>query len=125
MVLSYFLSTLPQLGDLWIDGDFESRQELQKLVFPSGIFLDKGNCNYRTISLSQMSKGKLACTLPWREIEGKANERERGIQGYALVFKQLQKCKRKRDNRKCSFVAFPFTRCRLSLRIIEQIHRGL
>ena len=116
MVLSYFLSTLPQLGDLWIDGDFESRQELQKLVFPSGIFLDKGNCNYRTISLSQMSKGKLACTLPWREIEGKANislsqtskdklactlpwreiegkanERERGVQGYALVFKHLQK----------------------------------
>ena len=37
-----------QLGDLWVDGDFESRQELQKLVFPSGIFLDKENCNYRT-----------------------------------------------------------------------------
>ena len=28
---------------------------------------------YRTISLSQMSKGKLACTLPWREIVGTAN----------------------------------------------------
>ena len=25
------------------------------------------------ISLSQMSKGELACTLPWREIEGEAN----------------------------------------------------
>ena len=25
------------------------------------------------ISLSQMSKGKLACTLPWREIVGTAN----------------------------------------------------
>ena len=62
-----------QLGSLWIEGDFESRQELQKLVFPSGIFLDKENCNYRTISLSQMSKGELACTLPWREIEGEAN----------------------------------------------------
>ena len=35
-----------QLGDLWVDGDFESRQELQKLVFPSGIFLNKENCNY-------------------------------------------------------------------------------
>ena len=62
-----------QLGSLWIEGDFESRQELQKLVFPSGIFLDKENGNYRTISLSQMSKGELACTLPWREIEGEAN----------------------------------------------------
>ena len=29
--------------------------------------------DYRTISLSQMSKGELACTLPWREIEGEAN----------------------------------------------------
>ena len=37
-----------QLGDLWVDGDFESRQELQKLVFPSGILLDKENGNYRT-----------------------------------------------------------------------------
>ena len=35
-----------QLGNLWIDGDFESRQELQKLVFPSGILLDKENGNY-------------------------------------------------------------------------------
>ncbi|MBR3918609.1 MAG: recombinase family protein [Clostridia bacterium] len=66
-----------QLGNLWIDGDFESRQELQKLVFPNGILLDKENGNYRTISLSQMSKGELACTLPWREIEGKANKKTR------------------------------------------------
>ena len=29
--------------------------------------------DYRTISLSQMSKGELACTLPWREIVGEAN----------------------------------------------------
>ena len=64
-----------QLGDLWVNGDFESRQELQKLVFPNGIFLNKENCNYRTISLSQMSKVKLACTLPWREIVGAANRK--------------------------------------------------
>lgn len=63
-----------QLGDLWIDGDFESRQELQKLMFPSGIFLDKENGNYRTISLSQTSNDKLAYTLPWREIVGTANK---------------------------------------------------
>ena len=29
--------------------------------------------DYRTISLSKMSKGELACTLPWREIVGTAN----------------------------------------------------
>ena len=48
-----------QLGDLWVDGDFESRQELQKLVFPSGILMNKENGNYRTISLSQTNKVKL------------------------------------------------------------------
>ena len=68
-----------QLGNLWIEGDFESRQELQKLVFPSGILLNKENGNYRTISLSQMSKGELACTLPWREIEGKGNKNENEV----------------------------------------------
>ena len=45
-----------QLGDLWVDGDFESRQELQKLVFPSGIFLDKENCNYRTENENEVFK---------------------------------------------------------------------
>jgi len=44
------------------------------------------------ISLSQMSKGKLACTLPWREIVGAANrKRERSVQDYALIFKHLQR----------------------------------
>ena len=63
-------------------------QKLQNLLFPNGILWDKEKDNYRTISLSQMSKGKLACTLPWREIEGAANrKRERGVQYYALVFK--------------------------------------
>ncbi len=43
---------------------------------------------YLTISLSQMSKVELACTLPWREIVGTANrKRERSVQDYALVFK--------------------------------------
>ena len=63
-----------QLGDLWVDGDFESRQELQKLVFPNGILLDKENGNYRTISLS-----KLVCSLPWREIVGTANKNENEV----------------------------------------------
>ena len=45
-----------QLGNLWIDGDFESRQELQKLVFPSGILLDKENGNYRTENENEVFK---------------------------------------------------------------------
>ena len=45
-----------QLGDLWVDGDFESRQELQKLVFPSGIFLNKENGNYRTENENEVLK---------------------------------------------------------------------
>ena len=47
-----------QLGSLWVEGDFESRQELQKLVFPSGFLMNKENGNYRTISLSQTNKVK-------------------------------------------------------------------
>ena len=45
-----------KLGDLWIDGDFESRQELQKLVFPRGIFLNKENGNYRTENENEVFK---------------------------------------------------------------------
>mgnify|MGYP003400173825 CR=1 FL=1 len=45
-----------QLGDLWIDGDFESRQDLQKLVFPNGILLDKENCNYWTENENEVFK---------------------------------------------------------------------
>ena len=29
--------------------------------------------DYRTNSLSQMSKAELACALPWREFEGEVN----------------------------------------------------
>ena len=36
-------------------------------------FLCKFVTDYRTISSSQMSNVELACTLPWREIEGEAN----------------------------------------------------
>ena len=45
-----------QLGNLWIDGDFESRQELQKLVFPNGILLNKENGNYRTENENEVFK---------------------------------------------------------------------
>ena len=45
-----------QLGSLWIEGDFESRQELQKLVFPSGILMNRENGNYRTENENEVFK---------------------------------------------------------------------
>ena len=45
-----------QLGDLWIDCDFESRRELQKLVFSSGILLNKENDGYRTDNENEVFK---------------------------------------------------------------------
>lgn len=36
------------LGTLWKDGDFASRQKLQNLVFPSGVYFDKNTDDYRT-----------------------------------------------------------------------------
>ena len=52
-----------------------SKQERGIPCFENSSFVSscKFVTNYRTISLSQMSKGELACTLPWREIEGEAN----------------------------------------------------
>ena len=45
-----------QLGSLWNDGNFESRQKLQKLMFPSGILIDKKNGNYRTENENEVFK---------------------------------------------------------------------
>ena len=36
------------LKGLWSNGDFEMRQEVQKMVFPEGIVWDRENCNYLT-----------------------------------------------------------------------------
>ena len=37
-----------KLGTLWQDGDFRTRQKLQKLVYPNGILFDKHLGSYRT-----------------------------------------------------------------------------
>ena len=37
-----------QLKSLWMNGDFEKRQQVQQLAFPEGIVWDKENCNYLT-----------------------------------------------------------------------------
>ena len=44
------------LGTLWKDGDFASRQKLQNLVFPSGIYFDKNTDDYRTETENEVFK---------------------------------------------------------------------
>lgn len=45
-----------KLGTLWQNGDFESRQKLQNLVFPSGIYFDKNDDSYRTETENEVFK---------------------------------------------------------------------
>ena len=42
--------------ELWQDGDFASRQKLQNLVFPSGIYFDKNTDDYRTETGNEVFK---------------------------------------------------------------------
>ena len=37
-----------KLGGLWSDSNFSNRQKIQNLVYPSGIYFDKENDDYRT-----------------------------------------------------------------------------
>ena len=45
-----------KLGTLWNEGDFTTRQKLQKLVFPSGVLFDKENDDYRTDNENKVFK---------------------------------------------------------------------
>ena len=45
-----------QLGTLWQNGDFSSRQKLQNLLFPNGIYFDKNTDNYRTETENEVFK---------------------------------------------------------------------
>ena len=42
------IATASNISDLWKNGSLETKQEIQKLVFPEGIFWDKEICGYRT-----------------------------------------------------------------------------
>ena len=44
------------LGTLWKDGDFASRQKLQNLVFPSGVYFDNNTDDYRTETENEVFK---------------------------------------------------------------------
>ena len=61
-----------QLGSLWIDGDFESRQELQKLVFPCGILMNRENSNYRTENKNEVFKIMRLFSSNYKEEKQKA-----------------------------------------------------
>ena len=45
-----------KLGTLWQNGNFESRQKLQNLVFPNGIYFDKNTDDYRTDTENEVFK---------------------------------------------------------------------
>ena len=45
-----------KLGTLWKNGDFASRQKLQNLLFPSGIYFDKNTDDYRTENENEVFK---------------------------------------------------------------------
>ncbi len=45
-----------KLGTLWQNGNFASRQKLQNLVFPSGIYFDKNDDCYRTETENEVFK---------------------------------------------------------------------
>ena len=45
-----------KLGTLWKNGDFASRQKLQNLLFPSGIYFDKNTDDYRTDNENEVFK---------------------------------------------------------------------
>ena len=47
------VATCCKLGSLWGDSELELCQKIQNLLFPSGIFWDKENENYRTIDCNQ------------------------------------------------------------------------
>ena len=53
--------------------NYKNKKEENSFELSSFVQLCKFVTNYRTISSSQMSKGEFACALPWREIEGEAN----------------------------------------------------
>ena len=44
------------LGTLWKNGDFASRQKLHNLLFPSGIYFDKNTDDYRTETENEVFK---------------------------------------------------------------------
>ena len=41
LCLNYVLNSLENLGNLWLNNDLETKQKLQKLIFPSGLIYEE------------------------------------------------------------------------------------
>ena len=47
-IIPTIIATASNISSLWKNGSLEIKQDIQKLVFPEGIFWDKQICDYRT-----------------------------------------------------------------------------
>ena len=54
MAVSKCLSIAQNISQTWISADFESKQQLQKLIFPSGILYDKKKGVVRTQKVNSL-----------------------------------------------------------------------
>lgn len=61
-----------KLGTLWNSGNFENRQSLQKLLFPTGILYDKENDGYRTDNENEVFKIFRRLSVSYEGKKGKA-----------------------------------------------------
>ncbi len=50
------VATASKLSTLWHDSDYETKQRIEKLVYPDGIFWDKQIRNYRTEKRNRNSR---------------------------------------------------------------------
>ncbi len=75
------VATCCKLGCLWSDSELELCQKIQNLLFPSGIFWDKENENYRTIDCNQ------ALSIIQRISGGYKNKNEEKSENFSSNFK--------------------------------------
>ncbi|MBQ2959158.1 MAG: serine recombinase, partial [Alistipes sp.] len=74
------VATCCKLGGLWSNSELELCQKIQNLLFPSGIFWDKENENYRTIDCNQ------ALSIIQRISSGYKNKNEEKSENFSSNF---------------------------------------
>ena len=75
------VATCCKLGCLWSDSELELCQKIQNLLFPSGIFWDKENDNYRTFDCNQ------ALSIIQRISDSYKNKNEEKSENFSSNFK--------------------------------------
>ncbi len=75
------VATCCKLGSLWSDSELELCQKIQNLLFPSGIFWDKENENYRTIDCNH------ALSIIQSISSGYKNRNEEKSENFSSFFK--------------------------------------